>query len=131
MFCHMLSWEQYYLESSISYTEHHRGGNWSGKKRDRSRQISDKVDRKLRKWLVLLDNSWSFTNKKWLYNKKHLPISTIKLNFNPWYALFCQKTFKISRSIVRVTPEVLSTTEVLSASIVKRLDLEQGRFLKR
>ena len=38
---------------------------------------------------------------------------------------------KILRAIVRVTPEVLSTKEVLSASNVKLLVVEQGRFRKR
>ena len=33
--------------------------------------------------------------------------------------------------MVRETPEMLSATVILSASIVKRLVVEQGRFLKR
>ena len=37
------------------------------------------------------------------------------------YAISCQETFKISRVIVQVTPEVFSTTEILSASTIKRL----------
>ena len=42
-----------------------------------------------------------------------------------------KRHFKISKAMVRVTPEALSATEVLSASTVKRLAIEQGRFLKR
>ena len=42
-----------------------------------------------------------------------------------------KRHFKISKAMVRVTPEVLSATEILSASTVKRLAIEQGRFLKR
>ena len=37
--------------------------------------------------------------------KTHLTINTIKINFGK------KKTFKISRAIVHVTPEVLSATE--------------------
>ena len=48
-----------------------------------------------------------------------------------WYTLSCQKAFKVSRAIVRVTPEVNSATEILSASTVKRLVAKQDRFLKR
>ena len=43
---------------------------------------------------------------------------------------FVKRHLKKSRAIVRVTPEVLSTTEILSASNVKKLAVEQGRFLK-
>ena len=35
------------------------------------------------------------------------------------------------QTIVHVTPEELSVTEILSASTVKRLLVEQDRFLKR
>ena len=47
------------------------------------------------------------------------------------YPLSCQKTFKISRAIVRETSKMLTAREILSASTVKRLVVEQGRFLKR
>ena len=40
-------------------------------------------------------------------------------------------TFKILRAVARVTPQVLNTTEILSTSTVKKLVVEQGRFLKR
>ena len=39
--------------------------------------------------------------------------------------------FKISRAVVRDTKKMLSATEILSASTVKRLVVDQGRFLKR
>ena len=45
--------------------------------------------------------------------------------------LYTVKTFKISRAIVWETPEMMSATDILSASTVKRLAVEQGRFLKR
>ena len=35
----------------------------------------------LRRWLILLDNSYSSTNMKWLNKKKHLTINTVKFNF--------------------------------------------------
>ena len=38
---------------------------------------------------------------------------------------------KISRAIVQEIPKMLSATEILSASTVKRLVVEQGRFLRR
>ena len=38
---------------------------------------------------------------------------------------------KISRAKVQLTPEVLSATEILSASIAKKLVVKQGRFLKK
>ena len=41
-----------------------------------------------------------------------------------------KKTFKISRAIVRETPEMLSAKEILSASNVKRIVVELGRCLK-
>ena len=47
------------------------------------------------------------------------------------YALSCQKKFKLLRAIVRETPEMLSVTKILSVSTVKRLVVEQGRFLNR
>ena len=37
------------------------------------------------------------------------------------YGLSCQEKFKISRAIVRVTPEVMWAIEILLASIVKKL----------
>ena len=40
-------------------------------------------------------------------------------------------TYKISRSIVRETPEMLKGTKILSASTIKRLVVEKGRILKR
>ena len=41
--------------------------------------------------------------------------------------------FEISRAIAQVTPEMLGATEIeiLSTSTVKRLVVEQGRYLKR
>ena len=39
--------------------------------------------------------------------------------------------FKISRAIVRETPEPMSATEILSTSTIKRSVVEQARFLKR
>ena len=47
------------------------------------------------------------------------------------YALSRQKTFKISKTIVQKTPKMLSATKILSASTAKRLEVEQGKFLKR
>ena len=40
-------------------------------------------------------------------------------------------TFKISRAIVGKTPNMVSVTKILSASTAKRLEVGQGRFLKR
>ena len=40
------------------------------------------------------------------------------------------KDIKNSRTIFRVTPEVLNTTKILLMSNVKRLAVGQGRFLK-
>ena len=37
----------------------------------------------------------------------------------------------MSRAIVRETLEMLSATKILSASTLKRLAVEQGRFLKK
>ena len=48
-----------------------------------------------------------------------------------WHSLSCQKTLKISKAIVRVTPEVLSARENLSASTIIRLVAEQARVLKK
>ena len=39
--------------------------------------------------------------------------------------LSCQNTFNTSKAIVRVIPEVLIAIEILSASAVKRLAVEQ------
>ena len=44
-------------------------------------QTHSKVNETLRRWLVLLDNSWSLTSKKSLNKKKHLTINTVKRNF--------------------------------------------------
>ena len=70
---------------------------------------------------------------KLLNKKKHLIINTIKLfcEEGQQYALSCLKTLKISRAIVEVTLEVLSVAKILSASIIKRLVVEQSRILKR
>ena len=38
---------------------------------------------------------------------------------------------KISRAINQETPEIMSAAEILSALTIKRLVVEQGRFLKR
>ena len=45
--------------------------------------------------------------------------------------LSCQKTFKISRAVVRETPKMLSATEIISASTVNILVVEQDRIRKR
>ena len=47
--------------------------------------------------------------------------------------LYPVEIFEISRAIVQVTPEMLGATEIeiLSTSTVKRLVIEQGRYLKR
>ena len=42
-----------------------------------------------------------------------------------------KKTLKISRGVVRETPEILSESKILSASTAKRLEVEQDRILKR
>ena len=114
MLCHMVSWEQYYIE-------HYQGDKWSRKKRDGPRF---RVNGKLRRWLVLLDNSQYSAAKKWLNNKIHLTINTIKLRFvkKTITMLYPLRNIKKSRAIVRVTPKVLS---------IKRLTIEQGRILKR
>ena len=47
--------------------------------------------------------------------------------------LYPVEIFEISRAIVQVTPEMLGATEIeiLSTATVKRLVIEQGRYLKR
>ena len=40
-----------------------------------------RVNCTLRRWIVLLDSSYSFTTEKWLSKKKNIDISTIKFNF--------------------------------------------------
>ena len=68
------------------------------------------------------------------HKKKHLTTNTVKLNFvkkTSKYALSCQETFKISRVINREAIEVLATIEILSASALKRLVVEQCRFLRK
>ena len=47
------------------------------------------------------------------------------------YGLSCPNTFKISRAIVQKTSEVLSITEILPASNVGRLIVQQGKFIER
>ena len=47
------------------------------------------------------------------------------------YGLSCPNTFKISRAIVQKTSEVLSITEILPASNVRRLRVQQGKFIER
>ena len=42
-----------------------------------------------------------------------------------------KRHLKNPRAIVRKTPEMLSATEILLVSTVKRLVVEQGRLLKR
>ena len=42
-----------------------------------------------------------------------------------------KETYKTSRFVVLVTPEVFSTTEIVSTSTVKILAVAQGIFLKR
>ena len=71
--------------------------------------------------LLLLRNE---TIRKNIYHKRH---KTYFLK----YALSRWKTFKISRAIVRETLKMLSGTKIPSTSIAKRLEIEQGRFLKR
>ena len=46
-------------------------------------------------------------------------------------ALSCQKRFKLSRYIDLEALAMLSATGILSASITKRLVIEQGRLLKK
>lgn len=41
------------------------------------------------------------------------------------------KTFNTSRAIVRVPLKVLSVTEILSTSTIKKSAVEQGMFLKK
>ena len=57
----------------------------------------------------------------------------MKLNFvkKTISTLSSQNTLKISKAIVRETPEILSATDILLASIVKRLVVDQGSYLKR
>ena len=81
-------------------------GSRSKKEMDQERILTySGVNCTLRRWLALLDNSWSSTTKKLLKNKKYLTINTIKPNF-----------VKKNSSIIYP---------------VKRLSVEQGRFLKR
>ena len=68
------------------------------------------------------------------HKKKHLTTNTVKLNFvkkTSKYAFSCQETFKISRAINREALEALAAIEILSASAVKRLVVEQCSFLKK
>ena len=61
-------------------------------------------------------------------------MNNIKHNFlkNPKSILYpVERTFKISRAIVRETPRMLKATEILSSPTVKIIVAEQGRFLKR
>ena len=64
---------------------------------------------------------------------KHLTINVIKPNFekktNSMY--YTVKKNYILRAIARVKLEVLSAIEMLSASTVKMLAVEQDRFLKK
>ena len=52
--------------------------------------------------------------------KKCLTTSNIKL-VDYQYTPPCQETFKISKTLAQETPEMLSATEILSDSTVKRL----------
>ena len=42
-----------------------------------------------------------------------------------------KRHLKIPRAIVRETPKILSATNLLSALSLKRLVVQEGRFLKR
>ena len=155
----MMSWEQYHQLREQSCREHHQGENWGRKKeKDQDRMLMhSSVSGTLRRRPVLLDNSQSSATKKWLKKKKYLTINTVKCNFskktgNMLYPVITHlkyqdtawklskyvfvsgpylDTFHAVRATVRVTPEVLSATEILSVSTVKRLVVEQGRFLTR
>ena len=75
-------------------------------------------------WLATLGNSYFSATSRWLNKEKHLTINTIKLHFvkktsSMLYPV--KKIFKISRAIVRKTPDMLGSTKILSASTVKRL----------
>ena len=61
-------------------------------------------------------------NKSMRKNKSyHKQYKTYFFEEDQQCALFCQKTFKISRAIVRETPGMLSATEILLALTIKRL----------
>ena len=67
---------------------------------------------------------------------KNIIINTRKLNFAKTTSCMPYSVKRISyidnfSSIVRVTPELLSTTEVISTSFFKRLAVEPGKFLKK
>ena len=76
-------------------------------------RASSKIEFWLRIWLVFISNSYSYTTKKRINNKKHLTINKIKLNF-------VKKTSSMLYLVKRETPEMLSATEILSASTVTR-----------
>ena len=80
----IIRWERYHQLRYQSYTEHRQGDNWCRKKemdQDRSILVYSRVNRTLRRWHVLWDNSYSATTKKRLNKKKHLTINGIKINF--------------------------------------------------
>ena len=97
---------------------------------DRDRILThSRFNSTLRIWLVhsllLLRN---VSIRKTFCHKQH---KTYFCEEGQLYALSSQNIFKISRAIVQETKKMLSATEILSASVVKRLVGEQGRFLKR
>ena len=64
----------------------------------------------------------SSTTKKWI-NKK--------TSYHKQYKIyFVKKTSSMLYPVKRETQKMMSGTEILSASTVKRLVVEQGRFLK-
>ena len=79
----------------------------------------------LARWLLLLDSSKYLNTNNWL--KKHLTKNTKNL-------ILWRRPVACSimpKDIVQVTPEVVSATQILSISTVKRLALEQRRFLRK
>ena len=85
MVCHMMSWEQYHQLRHIAHSSltHNiiRETIEVEKKRWIKILAHSRVNGALRRWIVLLGNSWSSCTKKWLIKRKHLTINTIKLNF--------------------------------------------------
>ena len=67
---------------------------------------------------------------------KNIIINTRKLNFAKTTSCMPCSVKRISyidnySSIVRVTPELVSATEIISTSFFERLAVEQGKFLKK
>ena len=64
--------------------------------------------------------------QKDILNLSYLIISYLIIKLNS-----VKKTFKTPRAKVQVTSEVFNTTEILSASAVKKLAAEKVRLLKK